>query len=649
MQPYVQALIDYRKDPSLRTKPIEFYWDQIASSRNSSRAPADYEAVPSRGSIYEFRARYVAADCDIRALLPRYWDRGNRIARLSEDLLDIIDEAVEILYLDTIRLSKVATIAAVQAHLKELNDAVGQPDSELLEPLPKTSDKMIRRRIDRLEKYDLAHYRTDPLKAQNQHTPVGLGPVATRVNERWELDSSPLDVQVVCEKTKLKLGRPTITAVLDCASRLTVGWAITFEGESTLQVMLALRHAISPKPRGVFKTYNPGRGRPEGIWVDNGKAHKSESFKSAMTELGIQPFLLPPKRPRLRGKIERWFRSLNMGLIHNLRGTTKSNPIARGKYNSEEEAVFTLEQIQWLIGYWICNVYNARVHRGTKRSPIRLWNELAAVHPPSLPPHIDDLNVLLSRLDERKVTRSGIEWEGLLYNGWVLTDLLNRPGFDPKSLKIRINEEDVSTIYILAPGMVRYEPIPCTNQKYAEGKSVHQHKVCVAYAKELANEDRRLTENDYQIAWGKLILAGTQLFNSKVHRKLTKRLARFFKLGIKRVDVTPYVDGDEDLFDDVTEPPELEQRGLPAPTAAIPLAQSAHVAAEVNSPNPAPNRPAQGRPPRVNTKRTQQSGPGTSPDIAVQAETSQPVVIAQKLAAPPLVIAEIDDMEGNYD
>ncbi len=553
-QPYAEVFDDFRNGRTTPGKTLEVLFEEIAAQRNATRAPREHEKPPKRSQLYEWTARWIKADRDIRALLPNHPGRGNRVPRKCAILSDILDEFIEAVFLTPIARTKVATFVAAKRHIKTLNEEAGRPGAELVAPIPLPTRSMVEKRCDKLELYDRDYYRKDSIKAANAHLPVGIGPIAACVNQRWELDSSPLDVLVIDAETGALLGRPIITAVIDCATRLIVGWWISFEGESTLQIMQAIRHAIAPKrPIHGVRNPNPGRGKPQGIWIDNGKAHHSKAIMEAGRQLGFEPFWLPPRRPRLRGKIERWFRTLNVSLVHNLSGTVKGSPKERESYDAENDAVFTLDELTWLVSYWICDVYNVREHRTTKRSPIGLWRELTLEHPPTLPPSYADLTVLLSRIEDRSVTRRGIEWQGLLYNGTILALMRNKPGFDSSQIQIRCDPSDISQLFVLAPGMSRYEPVPCTNQGYARGKTFHQHLCVLKHAKERAAEDRALTEGDFELAWGELILGGRKLLAGNGRRKTLKRLARLFALAIDPAAATPpsglsvQIDG---LFDD---------------------------------------------------------------------------------------------------
>ncbi|WP_331302682.1 Mu transposase C-terminal domain-containing protein [Methylobacterium oryzae] len=644
-EPYAEAFDDFRNGRTPIGRSLDDLFRDVAAGRNSSRAPQDYEAPPKRSQLYEFTAKWVKADRDIRALLPNHPGRGNRTARVCQTLSDILDELIEAVFLTPVARTKVAMYVAAKRHIATLNEEVGQEGAELVARIPLPSRAMVEKRCDKLELYDRLYYRKDPIKAAQELLPVGIGPVATRVNERWELDSSPVDVLVIDKATGALLGRPTITAVIDCATRLIIGWWISFEGESTLQIMQAIRHAIEPKlPIPGVRNPNPGRGKPQGIWVDNGKAHRSNALAEAGRRLGFEPFWLPPRRPRLRGKIERWFRTLGVSLIHNLRGTVKSNPKQREDYDAENDAVFTLEEITWIISYWICDVYNVRVHRGTRRSPIGLWRELANEHAPSLPPSHADLNILLSQIENRTVSRRGIEWNGLLYNSPLLAMMRDRPDFDPSQIQIRCNPGNIEYLYVLGPGVSTYQPVPCTNKSYAKGKTLHQHLCVLKHAKERAKEDEALTEGDFELAWGELILGGQKLLAGNGRRKTLKRLGRLFALGVNPASITPptgmgaripglFDDEDEDCSEDVdgvltpaSEIDEVQALSIPSSSADVD---------EQTAPPPVQRRPTKAKPRNPAVEPTERSDASLGPDPGAASTSEAPI--------PP------DAMEADYD
>lgn len=67
----------------------------------------------------------------------------------------------------------------------------------------------------------------------------------------------------------------------------------------------------------------------------------------------------PVVRPQFGAHVERVLGTINKE-VHNLSGTTFSNITEKGSYNSDKEAMFTLEELtQWLLHY-IVNIYHKK-------------------------------------------------------------------------------------------------------------------------------------------------------------------------------------------------------------------------------------------------------------------------------------------------
>ena len=79
--------------------------------------------------------------------------------------------------------------------------------------------------------------------------------------------------------------------------------------------------------------------------VDNGGSFVNADFKAALTDLGIAYEVLPAGVPKLRGRIERVFRTFGTLLMPHLTGRTFSNPQERGDYPSDKYVVHAANSI----------------------------------------------------------------------------------------------------------------------------------------------------------------------------------------------------------------------------------------------------------------------------------------------------------------
>src|SRR5690606_13618151 len=107
----------------------------------------------------------------------------------------------------------------------------------------------------------------------------------------------------------------------------------------------------------------PCFGLPKTIVVDSGPEFHGRTFKEACLALGIDIVYCPVKKPRYKGKVERFFGTLARQHLHRIPGTTFSNIRQRGNYKSESEAVMTLADLKASIIKWIVDFYSQSVHR----------------------------------------------------------------------------------------------------------------------------------------------------------------------------------------------------------------------------------------------------------------------------------------------
>ncbi len=108
------------------------------------------------------------------------------------------------------------------------------------------------------------------------------------------------------------------------------------------------------------------RGKPELLYSDNGGPFHSEMLALACARLGIAPRHTRPYRPMGRGKVERFFLTVQR------------------QWGREAQALIdasrlqTIDDCQRFFAAWLHSEYNARVHSATKETPEA---RLGHVHP----------------------------------------------------------------------------------------------------------------------------------------------------------------------------------------------------------------------------------------------------------------------------
>lgn len=266
---------------------------------------------------------------------------------------------------------------------------------------------------------------------RNQFEPI-LRFESSRPNECWQMDHCKLDLLAVDETGESILGRPWLTVVLDTYSRVVVGYYLSLTTPSSLSVCFALRRAILPKPTELW----PVCGLPERLHIDRGRDFTSKHLAQVAADLGIRLSFATPYLPWAKGKIERFFNTLNKQLWCELPGYVGANVEERPHPVRPQLTIFEVEQ--FLLGF-VLHRYHHAVHSTTGELPLRRWQQAGFV--PRVPTE-RELDLLLMMSVDRIVQRQGIRFYHLDYWSHELVALIGQ------HVMVRYDPEDISEIVI---------------------------------------------------------------------------------------------------------------------------------------------------------------------------------------------------------
>lgn len=212
-------------------------------------------------------------------------------------------------------------------------------------------------------------------------------------NQVWQVDHCLLSIKVI-NKDKIEV-HPWLTIVIDDFSRSIMGFCLYIGAPSAIQTALALRNAIWYKQDKNW----PVCGIPEILYTDHGTDFTSTHIDYVCADLKIQLIHSIVGKPKGRGKVERFFLSLEQKLIELL----KMNKNA-----------YQLSELEKIIKDFIINDYHRTIHSTTGEAPIVLWNKQQVI--PQMPDSIEKLNLLLlTAKKSRIVQRDGIRFAGFRY------------------------------------------------------------------------------------------------------------------------------------------------------------------------------------------------------------------------------------------
>jgi len=466
-------------NPEVRPYNPAVWKELIATAANSSGD----NKPPSPSSVAGWWQRYRQTK-SILKLIPANNPSTSQYKRRP---YKIFEEVIEAVYLTNQKLPKSVVVEKVYLRVHAINN--GLPVEEQIKP-PAIST--IYRWLENLQQ-DLVDTAREGAEAARMKYKAALGNIkVTDVLQRIEIDHTPLDLIVIDTQTKLSLGRPWLTMAIDRYSRMVVGFYISFTPPSSHSVLQCLRRSILPKDElqaryPDIKESWPAYGLPLLIAVDNGTDLHSEALELACLELGIQILFCGSKTPQHKGAIERFFRTMNTGLIHRLPGTVFSNPEQRGDYASEKHTTLDMDTLVHLIIKWIVDVYNVTPHRGAKGRPLDLWLDSASKQIIELPANPQQMEIIAGIPAQRTLFHYGIELEGLHYNSELLQTIRRRAGKNVK-VSLKYYEDDISHIHVLDPSDQTYLRIPAKLADYANDLSRDVHRLIREHARKKFGE-----------------------------------------------------------------------------------------------------------------------------------------------------------------
>jgi len=223
-------------------------------------------------------------------------------------------------------------------------------------------------------------------------------------NAIWQADHSVLDVLLVREgKAPAK---PWLTVVIDDYSRAIAGYFLTFDAPSALNTSLVLRQAIWRKDDPRWHVC----GVPLVFYTDSGSDFISHHLKQVAADLKMILTNSIPGQPRGRGRIERFFLTVQQMLLCALPGYAPPQQGVRG------EPRLTLDDFEPRFRDFVFDVYHVQPHSETHVPPQQRWE--AGGFLPQMPDALEQLDLLLLTVaTPRKVRRDGIWFLGRRYLG----------------------------------------------------------------------------------------------------------------------------------------------------------------------------------------------------------------------------------------
>lgn len=259
----------------------------------------------------------------------------------------------------------------------------------------------------------------DPVYEQNYD--ILIRREAERPNEVWQCDHKELKVWAIDEFGNV--GKVWLTAIIDDYSRVIPGYFLDVRRPNSMKIASALRQAIWFKHDQKW----PVSGIPDVFYSDHGKDFKSTHIAQAAADLGMKLVRTKKRKPRGRGKIERFFRTVNLRFARNF-SSSRDKPVSLSEFRNKFHA-------------WLLNDYHIRRHREIKTTPNLKWKSGPFL--PRLPATLEALDLMLQKVVRtRKMWGDGIRFKNRRYSDMTLSQSRGQ------EFTIRYDPRDLSCIWV---------------------------------------------------------------------------------------------------------------------------------------------------------------------------------------------------------
>lgn len=312
----------------------------------------------------------------------RYLAKRPVLGRVDERVVAVVRRLID----NETELST-GTVSRLQRKLEKALLAEYGPDDAPKAPSQATFYRLVKRLEE--GKHTFGSARTPRSLAKQPDGPFGTV-TAARPGEMVEIDSTPLDVRVVLDDGVVD--RVELTAMVDNVTR-SIPAAVLRPTTKAVDAALLLAKALTPEPMRpgwsdalrLSRSVLPHRRltdidqrladaaarpviAPETIVCDHGKAFLSKTFEQACCSLGINLQPAHPDQPTDKPKVERTLQSVGTLFAQYVAGYVGSSVERRGK-NADQDAVWSLVELQALLDEWLVAVWQNRPHDGL-RDPV---------------------------------------------------------------------------------------------------------------------------------------------------------------------------------------------------------------------------------------------------------------------------------------
>jgi putative transposase len=478
------SIVRYLRKKSIRrgqrTKVAQGIFDFFSLKEKKSNSTVKFPAEsPSTSTVMSWMRRYEESGRNIVSLLSGNVQR-KRETRVHSEVESAMTWALDKFYLTRNQPSLQNAFDRLQIEMKALVEKRVVPADQA-----GVSMATFQRRKNDLDPYMVATRRYGQVAAAHKLRVTMNGTIVTRAMQRYEFDHTPLNWVVICDRTGLPLGRPTLTVVVDSYSGYVVGLYVSFNGPGLTSVINVLKNAIRPKDDLVLAAGAENRwiacGIPDCAILDNGMEFHAHIFKLIAWDLAIDLEYCRIRTPWLKPKVERFFATLDyLTLLEGRIYKPMANVL---RIDPKKDAAITLSELCKGLVIFCCDIHSRTPNSRSLELPFNRFAESIEKNPPpSLPVSTSSLDMIAAMSKPMIISQGGVEFYGLNYAGFPLKELIDSAGGKFRSL-VKWDPDSMGDVFVQHPRSQEWVNLPCTRPDYASGLTWNQHKLLRSFTR----------------------------------------------------------------------------------------------------------------------------------------------------------------------
>lgn len=507
---FVKALERAKVSRGQRSKVMEVIEKTVSKLKPSK--------VPSTSTVMKWARDYQCSGCNTLALVDRY-RLAPRLKQIPQALEDVVWKVLKRDYFTLDRYSAQHAFDQLQIEVGRLAKA-----GELAVNDTEVSYSTFVRRINEVDKYHRIATREGSARARMVCRTTFPDGYPTYPLQRIEIDHTPLNWVVVCNRTGLPLGRPVLSIMIDAFSGYVLGFYLSFHGPGVTSISGVVRSALQPKSEIVSAANlaNPwlSHGLGDEWAVDNGLEFHSFAFKQIAMALGVDLMYCRVRTPWLKPHVERFFSTLNT--ITLLKGKITKSVANIMRIDPYKDAAITFEDLVTGLLQFFVDVHPFQPNWRKMARPFDLFKEGLERCPPAIyPGSLEEFRLASGMSKYLTFGPGGIEHLGLPYGSYGFKGMADRHGTGFKVL-CKWDPDDMHQMYVQDPKTMQWLTAQCRWKHYSQGLSHNQHRLIQKFAKEDLKTSGALE---------KLLLAKQRLHDHWMDATTTRRRATALQAG----------------------------------------------------------------------------------------------------------------------